>query len=142
MAWVFANNHDSAVTTDYFALIANFLNAWLYLHDVSFVAVLVLTVICEPLLAASVLFVAVDDSAAAQVVRGQLYDYAILRENSNVMLTHLSRDVSEHYVPVCQLNTKHRVGQGFNNLALDLDDAVFLGHSLTIAINSNTGRAK
>lgn len=34
VAWVFANHHNAAVTTDDLALVADLLNAWLYLHDV------------------------------------------------------------------------------------------------------------
>lgn len=34
MARVLTDNHDAAVATDNLALIADFLNAWLYLHDV------------------------------------------------------------------------------------------------------------
>ncbi|GAA3581784.1 hypothetical protein GCM10022198_01190 [Klugiella xanthotipulae] len=36
-------------------------------------------------------------------------------------------------MPVGELNAEHRVGQSLNYLALDFDDAVFLGHSLTVA---------
>jgi hypothetical protein len=36
--------------------------------------------------------------------------------------------VGEHLVSVLQLNAEHRIGQGFDNAALDLDGTVFLGH--------------
>jgi hypothetical protein len=34
-------------------------------------------------------------------------------------------------VPVSQLNSEHRVRKSLVNCALDLDDAVFVGHKLT-----------
>lgn len=34
VAWILANNHDAAVATNNLAFVADFLNAWLYLHDV------------------------------------------------------------------------------------------------------------
>ena len=37
VAWVFANHHNAAVATDDLALIADLLNAGLYLHDVPLV---------------------------------------------------------------------------------------------------------
>jgi hypothetical protein len=33
MAKIVANNHDATITTNDFALVADLLNAWLYLHD-------------------------------------------------------------------------------------------------------------
>ena len=30
---IVANNHDATITTNDFALVADLLNAWLYLHD-------------------------------------------------------------------------------------------------------------
>src|SRR6185437_13976766 len=79
------------------------------------------------------LLVAVDDTAAGQVVRTQLHDHAVLREDADVVLTHLARDVGKHFVPVGQLNAEHRVGKSFDHGSFDLDDAVFFGHSLTVA---------
>src|SRR5690348_11753871 len=68
------------------------------------------------------LLVAVDDPAAGQVVGAELHHHAILREDSDVVLTHLPGDVCEHDVLVRQLNAEHRVGQRFSHDALDLDD--------------------
>ena len=36
VAWVFANDHNASVTTDDLALVANWLNAGVNLHDVPF----------------------------------------------------------------------------------------------------------
>ena len=80
VARVFADNHDATVATNNFALVANLLDAWVYLH----VSYFFLRVI------ANRLFVAINNSATSQVVCAELYDYAILWENSNVVLAHLS----------------------------------------------------
>src|SRR5690606_8396647 len=76
------------------------------------------------------LLVAIDDTTAGQVVRAELNHDPVLGEDPDVVLTHLARDVREYLVAVAQLHTEHRVGQRFDNAALDLDDAVFLGHIL------------
>jgi hypothetical protein len=81
------------------------------------------------------LLVAVNDPAAGQVVWAQFYDHAILRKDSDVVLTHLPRDVGEYSVSVGQLNAKHCVGQSFDHCAFDLDDTVFFGHCLFVAIS-------
>ena len=76
------------------------------------------------------LLVAVDDPTAGQVVRAELDHDAVLREDADVVLTHLARDVGEDLVAVRQLHTEHRVRQGLDHAALDLDDAVLLCHVL------------
>src|ERR1700712_5017895 len=81
------------------------------------------------------LLVAVDDAATGQVVWAQFYDHAVLRKDSDVVLTHLPRDVGKYSVSVGQLNAKHCVGQSFDHCAFDLDDTVFFGHCLFVAIS-------
>ncbi len=80
VARVFADNHDATVATNNFALVANLLDAWVYLH----VSYFFLRVI------ANRLFVAIDNATTSQVVCAQFYNHAILREDSDVVLTHLS----------------------------------------------------
>jgi hypothetical protein len=123
VAEVFADDHHATVTTNDLALVADRLDARLDLHGLglsSYVAV-------ESEL---VLFVAVDDAPAGEVVRRELYDDPILREDPDVVLTHLAADVSEHLVTIAQLHSEHRVGQGLDHAAFDLDGPVFLGHIL------------
>src|SRR5690606_11364844 len=50
------------------------------------------------------LFVAVDDTAAGQIVGTQLNDHTVLGEDADVVLAHLARNVGEHLVAVRQLN--------------------------------------
>src|SRR5690606_32691598 len=77
--------------------------------------------------------VAVDDPAARQVVGAELHDHAVLGDDADVVLPHLSGDRCQNLVSVGELNAEHRVGQRLGYDALDLDDTVFLSHSLADA---------
>ena len=131
VARVLADHHDSTVTANHLALIADLLDARLDLHGFPLRGCRVELQFPpgsepEPWL----LLVAVDDTAPGEVVRAKFHHNAVSGEDANVVLTHLSRDVCEHNVAVGQLNAEHRVGQGFVDRALNLNDAVFLGHIL------------
>jgi hypothetical protein len=52
------------------------------------------------------------------------------------VLPHLAADVSEHSVPVLQLDSEHCVGKRFDHATLDLDGPVFLAHILHNPLNS------
>ena len=54
--------------------------------------------------------VPVHDPPARQVVRAELDDDPILRQDADVVLADLPADVREHLVPVLQFNPEHRVG--------------------------------
>src|SRR5690606_25511252 len=79
------------------------------------------------------LAVAVDDAAAGEVVGAELHDHAVLGDDADVVLPHLSGDRRQDLVSVAELNAEHRIGQRFGDHALDLDDTVFLSHSLADA---------
>jgi hypothetical protein len=84
VAWVFADHHDATVATNDLALVANLLDAWVNLHVSYFFLGFLRTgfQVC--------LLVAVDDAPTGQVIGAELYDYAVLREDSNVVLAHLA----------------------------------------------------
>src|SRR4029450_8125170 len=67
------------------------------------------------------LLVPVGDPAAIQVVRGELDDDAVAGEDADVVHAHLPGDVGQDLVPVCQLHPEHRVREGLDDGALDLD---------------------
>src|SRR6188768_3659196 len=73
-----------------------------------------------------------DDAAAGQVVRAELHHHAVLGEDPDVVLAHLPGDVREDLVTVRELYPEHRVRECLDDRALDLDDAVLLGHTLSI----------
>jgi hypothetical protein len=111
---VLADDHDNTVATDDLAFVANRLHAGLDLHARSLV-----------------LLVAVDDAASGQVIRRQLHHYAVLRKDPDVVLAHLPRDVGKDEVTVRKFHTERRVRQCLNHSALNLDDAILLGHDST-----------
>src|SRR5699024_5626342 len=59
---------------------------------------------CEIVEAIFCLLVPVDDPTARQVVGRELHDDAVLRQDADVVLTHLARDVSENLVAVGQFD--------------------------------------
>ena len=130
VARVLANHHHVSVATNDLAFVADFLYRGVDLHEcVPFFAVFVPDV--GPLLFSSSLLVAINDAASREVVWAQFHDDLVLREDSDVVLTHLARDVSKNFVAVRQLHAEHGVGQRFDNRTFDFDDAVFLAHKLT-----------
>lgn len=74
------------------------------------------------------LLVAVDDATSVEVVWAHFNLHSVLWEDSNVVLTHLTRDSGEHYVSIWQLHAEHRVRQCLRDGALYLDDAFLLAH--------------
>jgi hypothetical protein len=119
VAWIFADHHDHTITADHLALIADRLHARVNLHGLLLLRLRVqwsVTTFVARIPEGNLnneksLLVAVDDTAAVEVVRAEFHHYAILREDSNVVLTHLSRDSCKHNVSIGQLNTEHRIGQ-------------------------------
>lgn len=66
VAWVVADHHDVSVTTNDLALVANWLDAWVDLHDFSFSLASYPSSRAVPSVR---LLVAVDDSTTGEVVR-------------------------------------------------------------------------
>src|SRR6476661_5459180 len=127
VARVLADHHDAAVATDHLALVTDRLDARVDLHGRSS-----LLVGWSPRGSArgGVSLVPVDDATTGQVVGRELHDDPVLRKDPDVVLAHLAADVREHLVAVAQLDSEHRVGKGFHDGALHLDDAFLLRHVL------------
>ena len=89
MTKVVANNHYATITTNDFALVANLLHAWINLHA-NFL-----------LLVANYLLVTVNNSTLCKVVWTEFYDHTVSRQNTNVVLSHLSADVCQDLVSIC-----------------------------------------
>ncbi|GAA2189581.1 hypothetical protein GCM10009786_23260 [Leucobacter alluvii] len=86
-----ADHHDASVAANDLAVIADRLDAGIDLHDGSFVCIAVLVLAeCRESLLPSDLLVAVDDTAAGQIVGRQLNDHAILGKDADVVLTHFA----------------------------------------------------
>jgi hypothetical protein len=131
---VFTNDHDPAVTADNPALVADLLNAWLYLHFsppattwwrgnerealITFTARLLGSL------------VAVDDAPAAQVIRREFDDNSVLGQDADIVLTHFAADVGQDSMTVGKLYSEHRVREWLDYPALDLDGPVLFRHVL------------
>ena len=73
-----------------------------------------------------------DDTSPGQIVRRQLNCYLVAREDPYVVHTHLSGNMTKHYVTILQLHAERGVREIVNNLPLHLND-VFLRHALPFA---------
>src|SRR6478752_1854626 len=75
------------------------------------------------------LLVPVDDPATRQVVRRQLHHDPVVREDADVVHTHLAADVCQDLVAVLELDPEHGVRKRLDDSALDLDGTLLLGHA-------------
>src|ERR1700685_1392493 len=80
------------------------------------------------------LLVPVHDPPATQVVRAELYDARVVRQNADVVHPRFPADVSENLVPVVQLHPEEGIRERLDNRAFDLNGAVFLGHVLRASL--------
>ena len=115
MARVGANHHDTTVTTDDAAMLADPLHTWLNLHG------------CP-------LLVAVRNTATSQVVRTHLEDDAILWEDADIVLAHLAGNRRQNDVLILQLDAEHCIWQRLNNLAFDFDHTIFCHRTSIVAV--------
>src|SRR6185436_271256 len=65
--------------------------------------------------------VPVHDPAACQVVRRQLHQDPIPRQDPDVVHPHLPRDLGQHVVSVLELHPEHGVGERLGHRPFDLD---------------------
>ncbi len=72
------------------------------------------------------LLISVNNATSGEVIWTQLHDDTIFRKDANVVLSHLSADVREDFMPIREFNSKHRVWQSFSHGAFDLDGPIFL----------------
>ncbi len=86
--------------------------------------------------ACTYLLVPISDATASEVVRGEFYLDAIARKNSDVVPTHLARDVTEHLMSILKLDPEHSVRERLSNGALK-DNRIFLGLCQNISLNED-----
>ena len=78
-----------------------------------------------------ILLVAIGDTTAGQVVRRELENHLVTRQDADVVHPDLAGDVSQHLMPVLELNLEHGIGQRLDYGAFKLDCVFALSH-LTI----------
>ena len=80
-----------------------------------------------------VLLVAVDDPPPRQVVRRHLNRHLVARQYPDIVHPHLAGDSGHDLVVILQADAEHRVGQGFFNNTILLNQILF-GHSLNFGV--------
>ena len=55
------------------------------------------------------------DAALGEIIGRHLDIDLIAREDANAVLAHFARCVSQHLMPIVQLDTEHSVGKDFGN---------------------------
>ena len=68
---------------------------------------------------------AVDDAALGEIVGGHFDRHLVASQNTNVVFTHLAGNMRGHDVAGLEFDAKRRIGQGLNDLALELDCLFF-----------------
>ena len=68
---------------------------------------------------------AVDDAALREVVGGHFDRDLVAGQNTNVVFTHLAGNMRSDDVPGLEFDAERRIGQGLDDLALELDSLFF-----------------
>lgn len=68
------------------------------------------------------LFVAVDDSATAEVIRAHLNAYFVSWQDTDVVHAHFTGNSGNDFVPVLKPDAEHRVAECFDDNAVLLDE--------------------
>ena len=71
------------------------------------------------------LLVTIGNAPTIKVIGRQLHRNLIAGKDTDIMHTHLSRNVSQHHVPVLQFYPEHGVGQRLRDDALKLNGILF-----------------
>src|SRR3989304_4082820 len=121
-----ADHADRAAPTDQLAPVADLLDRRSHLHVAFlFIGGPSLREVRPPGLPLRCLspssLVAVHDTAARQVVRRQLHEHPVPREDPDVVHPHLPRDMGQHVVSVLELDPEHGVGGRARPPSLALD---------------------
>src|ERR1700733_6980120 len=74
-------------------------------------------------------FIAINNSAAVQIVGGKLHRNFVTRQDANEILSHLARHMRQHLVLVLQFHLEHGVGQRLQDHGHHFN-RVFFTHSL------------
>ena len=107
MLGVLADNHYFAFSLNDFALFANLFYGWLNLH---FITPTLSLLLCTP-----------SDSSLVEVVYRYLNGYAVTGQNSDIVHTKLSRNMSRYDMLVGKLDLEGCIGQSLNDRTFKLN---------------------
>ena len=71
------------------------------------------------------LFEAIGNSSACQIVRGEFNGHFVARQNTDEVHAYLSGNVSKDDMSVLKLDLEHRIGKLLDDSSLYLDDILF-----------------
>ena len=114
--WVSADHANNTITTNDLAIAANFLYRRLNSHVFPFKRTSALSLGTE------------HDAGTGEVIRCQFDSYLIAWQNSNIVHSHLARNVTKHHMSVFELDSESCIRQRFQNLTLHLD-RIFFSHA-------------
>ena len=110
MFGVFADNHNLAFSLYDLALLADLLYGWFNLHSIiptlSFL-------LCTP-----------GNASLRKVIYRHLDGYAVTGQNSDIVHSQLSRDMSRYYMPIGKLDLEGGVRQCLNDGTLKFDNII------------------
>jgi len=119
---ILADDHDTTMSLDDLALLADLLNGWFYFHCVTMpfsqLCVLCLTFGEERL------FSSPCDSALRKVINGNFDRNLITGENFNIIHTKLTRNVGSNDMPIGKLNLEYSVRQCLYDRTLEFYNVV------------------
>ena len=96
MLGILAYYHNAAFSLDYLALFADLLYGWFNLHFII------------PTL--SLLLGTPGYTSLCEVVYGNLYGHLLSRQDSYIVHSELSRNMSRYYMPIGKLHLEGRIG--------------------------------
>jgi len=70
-----------------------------------------------------------DNSSPAKIIGGQFQRHLIPGENLDKVHPHLSGDMSQYFMAICQFHPEHGIGKGFQYLSFNLN-RLFLWHRI------------
>ena len=120
MLGVLADNHYFAFSFYDFALIANLLNGWFNLHFIT------------PTL--SLLLSTPGNASLGEVVNRNLDGNAVTGQNSDIVHSKLSGNVSSHNVPIGKLHLEGSIGQSLNDRTFKFDNVILRQNNPSSAI--------
>ena len=120
MLRVFADNHYFAFSLNDFALFANLLYGWFNLHFIT------------PTL--SLLLSAPGNASLSEVVNRNLNGNTVTGQNSDIVHTKLTGNMSSHDMPIGKLHLEGGVGQSLNHSTFKFDNVILRQNNPSSAV--------
>ena len=120
MLGVLADNHNFAFSLDDFALIANLLYGWFNLH---FITPTLSLLLCTP-----------SDASLVEVVNRNLNGNTVTGQNSDIIHSQLTGNMSRHNVLIGKLHFEGGIGQSLDNNTLKFNNIILRQNNPSSAV--------